>query len=169
MKTHSKHWLACLSLLCIAPLATAQVNRLALWITEPIGLDAVDKCVAPAKPQTAPLPDTAPTLSEADVIGWNPETARWTLQATAYTATEAMQKLQDHCFVLAIGGKPISRGVVLSSYSARLTRIPTLSVFYQDNTLSLQLNSGSHGGVRNPIHVQAIDAVLASSTRPPAQ
>jgi hypothetical protein len=169
MKTHSKHWLACLSLLCVAPLATAQDNHLALWIMEPIGMDAVDKCVAPAKSQTAPLPDAAPTLTEADVIGWNPETARWTLKANASTATEAMQKLQDHCFVLAIGGKPISRGVVLSSYSARLTKIPTLSVFYQDNTLSLQLNSGSYGGVRKPIQVQAIDAVLGSRAHPPAQ
>jgi hypothetical protein len=100
-------------------------------------------------------------LTEQDIAAWDAHSARWTLKPSRFAAPAAAHNLQDHCFVLAIDGKLVSSGAVLSSYSARLITFPTLSVLTQSNAVSLQLNSGHRGTRSQPIHVAALDAVLA--------
>ncbi len=144
--------------------------RLALWVTDSIGTGNGEKCnLAP----DSLLPATAPTLTEDDVTAWHRQNARWTLNVERFPADGAGQKLQDHCFVLAIDGTMVSSGIVLSSYSARLTGFPTISLYNQNNqnnqtsqnsqnnALYLQLTSGNHGSHSKMIHVAALDAVLA--------
>lgn len=139
----------------------AEPPRLMLWITDPIGVTNGSQChqpVIPATPQN--LPAAQPTLTEHDVTRWNTGNGRWTLNPDRFARSDAIQKLQDHCFVLAIDGKLISSGVVLSSHSARLTGFPTLSVYSQNNALDLQLTSGNHGRHSRVIHLDSLDAVL---------
>ena len=151
------------TLFCLVTGAAAKAPQLKLWITDPLGIDPVEKCLPKEQHQSAPLPDVAPTISELDIVAWDTKTALWSIKKEKLTATESMQNLQDHCFILAIDGVLISHGVALSSYSARLTKIPTLNVFYQDDTITLQLNSENRSSKRKPIHVEVIDRVLGSS------
>lgn len=149
------------SLAFCAAAAAADIPRLALWITAPIGTSNGVQCHLPeASANTQNLPEIQPTLTDHDITEWNPDNARWILNPALFTLQDIVQKLQDHCFVLAIDGKVISSGVVLSSHSARLTGFPTLSVYSQNNALYLQLTSGNHGSHSRLIHVDALNAVL---------
>lgn len=131
-----------------------------LWITDPIGVTNGSQCHLPVIPAAIPsLPTVQPTLTEHDVTQWNADNGRWTLNPDRF-AGAAVQDLQDHCFVLAIDGKLIRSGVVLSSHTARLTGFPTLSVYSKNNALNLQLTSGNLGGHSRLIHIDSLDAVL---------
>jgi len=144
-----------------AGVAAAPQARLALWVTEPVGATNASQCkLAPAPGMPFSLPATAPSLTERDVSDWHPDTARWFLDPARFAGAAAAQELQDHCFVLAIDGKALSSGVMLSSHSARLTDFPTISVATADSAISLQLFSGYQGRPMQPIHVEALDAVL---------
>jgi len=165
MKSSSMRCFALLSLLIASGSATAQDHTLALWITEPLGVDSVEKCQSTGQTLPNSLPNTAPIISEKDVIKWDAKMAHWTLKKAKFSQAEAIEKVQDHCFVLALNGKIVSRGVVLSSYSARLTKMPTITTFYHEDALSLQLNAGNVAGIRKTILTKEIDAVLGSSKR----
>lgn len=144
-----------------APTVPATPPRLALWITDSIGTTNASQCDLTRLPAVAPsLPTTPPTLTERDVSAWNPQQGRWSLDPARYVGYAAAQKLQDHCFVLAIDGKYVSSGVALSSYSERLTGFTTLSITTWNDALDLQLLSSNHGRYMRLIHVEAIDAVL---------
>ncbi|MGZ8984063.1 MAG: hypothetical protein ACXW11_08930 [Methylotenera sp.] len=155
-----------LASLAISAAATAaDAPRLALWVTTPIGATSGVQCHLPPT-ATSNLLATQPTLSEHDVTAWNKGNARWALNPTRFIGDTSRQKLQDHCFVLAIDGKLIRSGIILSSHSARLTRFPTISVYNQNNTLSLQLTSGNHGSDSRPIHVDVLDNVFSQHIKP---
>ena len=161
-----KTWAALLAGLALSAAAPAADRvRLELWVTDPIGPSSGAQCHLPASPTTAPsLPTSVPTLTEHDVIAWNPEQGRWTLDPSRFSGSEAARKLQDRCFVLAIDGQPVTSGVVLSSHSARLTRIPTLALSTRKGSLELRLTSGLGGSQAPLLHVDALDAVLARRT-----
>ena len=144
-----------------APTTPAAPPRLALWITDSIGTTDASLCDLVTLPAVAPsLPTTPPTLTERDVSAWHPQQGRWSLDPARYVGYAAAQKLQDHCFVLAIDGKFVSSGVALSSYSERLTGFTTLIITTRDDALDLQMLSSNHGRYMRLIHVEAIDAVL---------
>jgi len=147
--------------LALSTSAVADTTRLALWVTDSIGATSGVQCnlQTPSTPEPS-LPATKPTLTENDVTTWNAENGHWTLNPARYSGTDGAQKLQDRCFVLAIDGKLISSGVVLSSHSARLTRFPTLSVYNRDHSLDLRLTSGNRGSQSTLIHVDALNDVL---------
>jgi len=141
--------------------ADAAAPRLALWVTDSIGTCSGDKCIQAAPPTSGgKLPTIIPTLTEADVVVRNTENASWTLNPASFTSGDARQRLLDHCFVLAIDGKQVSSGVILSSYSARLTRYPTIIVYIKDHSLSLQLTSGNRGSHMQLLHAAELEAVL---------
>lgn len=135
--------------------------RLALWITEPIGATRHIQCPHQTAPGMAlQLPESQPTLTEHDITAWNTRNGRWTLNAARFAGVEAAQKLQDHCFILAIDNKLIASGVALSSHSERRVKSPTLSVSSQKRGLVLQLTSSFRDGHTRLIHVSSLDAVL---------
>ncbi len=138
--------------------------RLMLWITDPIGATSGSRCQLPESTVAAPrLPTIQPTLTEGDVIAWNADNGRWTLNPVRFASGDAHAKLHDRCFVLAIDGKLISSGVVLSSHSARLIGFPTISVSNQNNALDLRLTSSNHESHLQLIHIDALDAVFRHS------
>jgi hypothetical protein len=137
--------------------SNADTPRLAFWVTEPIGATSGSQCMLPA---SASQPSTPPTITERDVKAWNRETGKWTLDVTGAAIGAAAQKLQDRCFVLAIDGKLINSGVVLSSHSARLTGFPTVSMIILNDALDLQLTSSNHDKSMRLLHVDMLDAVL---------
>ncbi|KIF81697.1 hypothetical protein [Noviherbaspirillum autotrophicum] len=149
-----------------ASAAAADSARLALWITDPVGTTSGIQCDLEASPASAgrlqamPLPTTPPTLTERDVIAWNRSNGRWTLDSARFIGIESAQRLQDHCFLLAIDGKPVSSGIVLSEYSARLTGFPTLIVINRNDALTFELLSSNHGAHMRHLHAEALDAVL---------
>ena len=161
-------WIVCNSvctLVCSLAMAVPVLAapRLALWITDPIGATPGDHCQLP--PDT-PTPAAAPTLTEQDVSRWQHENGRWHLDPARFGSVAAAHALQDHCFVLAIDGKMLSSGVVLSSYSARLTGMNTLNVYQQEKSLYLQLTSGNHGNLQHLLYVDALNAVLGKLVAP---
>jgi len=143
--------------------AAANPPRLALWVTDSFGTEADPgercKLTTPATAEAA-LPASAPTLTEQDVVAWTADTARWTLNTARFARSDASTKLQDHCFVLAIDGKLIVRGILLSSHSARLTNLPTIKVSDHEEALHLQLTSGNRVDDAQLLHAEALDAVL---------
>jgi hypothetical protein len=151
-------------LVCSATACFAGSPRLALWVTDPIGVKPAEVC-SPDSPsaRAGGLPATAPTVTELDVTAWSRDNGRWTLNPERFARSDAAPKLRDHCFVLAIDGKLVTRGVMLSSHSARLTRFPTISVYEGDHTAYLRLTSGNQGEGSRLIHAEALDAVLGTS------
>jgi hypothetical protein len=149
-----------------ASAAAADTARLALWITAPVGATNGIACDLESSPgsagrlQATPLPATPPTLTEHDVSAWDSATARWTLDPKRFAGTESAQRLQDHCFLLAIDGKLIGSGIVLSEHSARLTGFPTLIVLNRNDALTFELLSSNHGDRIRHLHAEALDAVL---------
>lgn len=146
--------IATLFLLCLSfSAAASDVPRLSLWITDSIGLNDVHHCT---QPSASTLPATEATLTESNVTAWNKENGRWTLDPSRYSGVDGAHKLQDRCFVLAIDGKLLSSGVVLSSYSARLIKQPTLVIINHDHLLDLQLRDSQS----SLVHVGALNEVL---------
>lgn len=149
-----------------ASAASADAARLAVWITDPVGTTSGIQCDLEASPASAgtleatPLPGTPPTLTERDVVAWNKSNGRWTLDTARFAGSESAQRLQDHCFLLAIDGKLLSSGIVLSEYSARLTGFPTLIVINRNDVLTFELLSSNHGTSIRHLHAEALDAVF---------
>ena len=149
-----------------ASAAAADAARLAVWVTDPVGTTSGIQCDLEASPasagrlQATPLPPTPPTVTERDVLAWNRSTGRWTLDPARFAGTEAAQRLQNHCFLLAIDGKQVSSGIVLSEYSARLTGFPTLIILNRGDVLTFELLSSNHGTRMRHLHAEALDAVL---------
>jgi hypothetical protein len=145
-------WVFCASAACAEP------PRMQLWITQSnAGLTDVSVCRPPTD-SSAP-PNISLLLTEHDVVAWSKQTGAWSLDAHRFPNTKAGWQLVDHCFVLAIDGKPISSGVVLWKHSARLTKIPTLLVSMRHHSLMLQLASGSKRPIEL-IHRDELAAVL---------
>lgn len=166
-----KNFLSLLSgLVFAASAAAADTPRLAVWITDSVGTTSGIQCDLEASSSSAgalratPLPTTPPALTERDVIAWNRSNGRWTLDPARFAGIASAQRLQDHCFLLAIDGQLISSGIVLSEYSARLTGFPTLIVVNRDDKLTLELLSSNHGTRIRLLHAEALDAVLREKT-----
>lgn len=140
--------------------------RLALWVTDRIGVNSGIECYRTDSAAMPLLPATTPTLTEHDVTAWNPTQGRWTLDPARFAGTDAEKKLVDRCFILAIDGQPVSSGVVLSEYSARLTGFPTINVMNRNNVLDLQLLSSNHGPHMRLIHIDALKDVLSPKPAP---
>lgn len=162
-----KRFLCSLSgLVFAASAAASDATRLAVWVTDPIGTTSGIQCDLEASPasagrlQATPRPSTQPTVTERDVIAWNRSTGRWTLDPARFASIESAQRLQDHCFLLAIDGKLVSSGIVLSEYSARLAGFTTLIVLHRDDVLTFELLSSNHGTGMRHLHAEALDAVL---------
>lgn len=137
----------------------AEPERLALWVTEPIGMTNGSQCVL--QPSAA-LPSTPPALTEKDVAAWNPTEGKWKLDPTRFAGDQAAGNLQDRCFVLAIDGKLVNSGLALAPYSARLSGFPTLIVSNKGNEVTLQLLSGNHGTRMRLLHTDALGQVFQS-------
>jgi len=120
--------------------------RLAIWITPSFA--ATDAAACRLSPAALEQVGGSPTLTEQDVVHWEAKTARMRLDPARFGRADA-GKLADHCFVLALDGKKISSGVVLRSYSARLVRLPALSVIEHEKFLELRLQA-EFTGVHNP-------------------
>lgn len=140
----------------------ADSPRLALWVTETITLSSKIECQS-LSDALINLPITQPVLTERDVHRWNVTTGQWTLDPTRYNRDTTVPQLQDHCFVLAIDGKRISSGVILSARSARLTELPVLRVTTHHGMVTLQLTVKEHNAAETLIHRQLLDEVLANS------
>lgn len=139
----------------------APAPRLALWVTESMGTGPGDNCKPWMTPKEATgLPSTPPTVTERDVVDWDSKRARWTLDSKRFPVSDAARKLHDHSFVLAIDGKFISNGVMLSERTPRMTGFPTINVYQHDNGLYFQLTSGNHGNHTSLMYVGALDAAL---------
>ncbi len=163
-----KTLVAMLASLIFASVASADgAPRLRLWITDPIGADASQCVRSESSTDITRLLGIPPTLTELDVTSWDMADARWQLNPDRFPASNARQQLEDHCFALMLDGELISRGVVLSSYSARLIRFPTIVVTKRGQLLDLRLTSSFYGSSMKPIHVKALDAVLQSRIQAP--
>lgn len=114
-----------------------------LWVTSPIGASDGSQCGI-----KEPLPATTPTLTERDVIAW--KSPEWLLANTNFPKGRALV-LVDHCFVLAVNGKEITRGLVLSSHSARLSRLPTLYLAGKATGLWASLYNVGYGYGSSPV------------------
>lgn len=138
-------------LLSAAGTALADAPRLQLFITAPIGASDAGMCYQPT-PLPARLespPKAGVVLTEQDVVKWERESGRWTIDPARFAGDQAGWKLADHCFVLAIDGRVVTNGVVLWSHSERLIRFPTVSITADDKLLVLQLTS--EFGVYKPL------------------
>lgn len=153
--------------LAFSATSAADSTRLKLWVTDAIDAINGNQCnLTTSLTASSSLPVTHPTLTEQDVTAWNADNGRWTLNPARFSSSDVRQKLQDHCFVLAIDSKMISSGIVLSSHSARLTGFPTISLIDNNNTLDLQLTSSNHGSHMRLIHVDVLNAMLGQHPEP---
>lgn len=134
--------------------------RLALWATEAIGNNSADTCFKPQLSLSGVgLPSSAPTFTELDVDGWNPVTATLTINASVLARNHSAQKLQNHCYILAVDNKVLSSGVIIASYSARLTKIDTIKVATNHQQVTLQLTAGHDAPAQMP-SISLINDVL---------
>lgn len=138
----TKALLAALVLLAALP---AQAQRLSLAIGEQFPGNGAE-CVEAGR---HPVPATT-RIGEGDVVEWVAWGAKWRLDPARFPPSSATT-LTDRCFELAIDGRLLERGLVLSSHSARLTGFPTIGVIREGGALWLQLTSGNHG-----MHVRAL-------------
>lgn len=148
----------CLCLLLSPATASAQTPRLVLSITESIGVSDGSQCVREDLPAAPPA---SLTFTENDVTAWSRTDGRWTLDPARFSESGVGHEMSAHCFILALDGKTVSRGLALWTYSARLTGYPTLNIIPKDGTLFLQLTSGNHRNIRL-LHAQELDAILGS-------
>lgn len=122
----------------------SQHVRLQLWVIDTIGTGNGSACEFAGD---AVLPSSSPTLTERDVAHWDKVAERWHLGSNSL-----LSGLLDRCFVLAVDGKLLSSGLVLSSRSARLNGLNTLNVYANKQGAYLQLTSGNHGQHSRTIH-----------------
>lgn len=142
---------------------TPATPRLMLWATGPIGASDGAQCaLAQDAQQEAAAMAARTTLTEEDVGSWNPVNGHWVLAPRFFSADSAAQLLRDHCFVFAIDGKVLARGMALASESARLTALPTLRIHRNGNAPYVQVTSGNQGNPAQVIHADALDAVLGN-------
>ncbi len=154
---------ALLSLIGAAIADQATPPRLMLWATKPIGATNGDHCgPAVEKNQSANLPPAPPTLTEQDIESWNPDNGRIRLWPARRPATDTMRLLRDHCFVLALDGHVVERGIALDPESARMTGLPTLTLYRDQAAPYVQMTSGNHGLNVRVIHSAEIDTVLGN-------
>jgi hypothetical protein len=97
-------------------------------------------------------------LDESAVLAWHPDDASWDLATAA-------QDLTDRCFTLQVDGQVLARGMVLSSYSARMSHLPVLRVSRLERGARLQLMAGN-GSRPAPLHAALLGAVLAGRAQP---
>lgn len=125
-----KRFLIVCSMVFSGVASASDLPALSLWVTTPIGATNGSQCGEPGA-----LPQAAPTLSEQDISTWSAQQQRFNLESKRFAA-KSEYELVDHCFVLAIKGKEVARGLVLSSHSARLSNLPTL--YLQSKKTGLQ-------------------------------
>lgn len=130
-------------LLASSALYCAETPHMELLISDMMEMDDVKQCDLKSVYYHLMNANARVKISENDVTAWNPKTGRWALDPARYTQDMAFKRLQNHCFYLEIDGKLVTSGPVLSSHSARLSRLPTLKVFITKNSVDLQLNSGN--------------------------
>lgn len=136
-------------------------EQLSVWITQAIESGGVEQC---QKPPNGPLPQRPPDITDNDVRRWDSQSARMQIEPKAHGAFSWKQKLQDHCFILAVGERMVSAGVVLSYHSARLVVMDTLVVQPSKGSLYLQLLAGYRGGEDQPLHTRELDRVFSRRT-----
>lgn len=164
MTNHPRFIVSILLGMALANMALAEEAhsppRLALWVTEAIGNNSADTCFKPQLSLSGvDLPSSTPTFTERDVDGWNPVTATLTITATVLVRNHSSQKLQNHCYILVVDNKVVSSGVMLASYSARLTKIDTIKVATNHQQVTLQLTAGHDAPAQMP-SVSLINDVL---------
>jgi len=125
-----KRFLTVCSLLLSGVACAGDLPALSLWVTTPIGATNGSQCGVPGA-----LPQTAPTLTEQDISAWSSQQQNFEFDGKRFAA-KSEYALVDHCFVLAVKGIELARGLVLSSHSARLSNLPTL--YLQRKTTGLQ-------------------------------
>jgi hypothetical protein len=161
---------ATLALAACAAQPPVQTNRLSLWITDTLAArgNAADACYLPANAAAPALPpaNADTRITEHDVESYARDTARWSLDPKRIPASVARDRLLDRCFVLAIDGRVVSGGVVLSSHSARLTGGPTIFVYERGGRIMLELLSSGHGpNMRHPL-MPELDRIFAAKPAP---
>lgn len=148
------------------PLTAAAVTpmtpapRLTLALTTPLGATDGSQCLSAAAPANDASGTT--TVTERNVIHWNPVGARWTLDPARFPEADD-GKLTERCFVLSVDGKVVSSGVSLSVNTSRLTGYPTLNVIPRDGVLTLQLTSGNHRNI-GLLHAALLEDVFGNPT-----
>jgi hypothetical protein len=162
-----RHHLRFLALaLLISAAAQAQTQRIQLAITAEIGNTSGAQCgLSSAALATALDHPSAKNLilTEKDIVHWDTDKGDITLPRDRFGDP---WRIQDHCFVLTIDGKPVASGMALSSHTARLTRFPILQVITAGSTgdlrngVVLRLTSGNEGGAVRPIFRNELDTVL---------
>lgn len=154
-----------LALIFSSPSLAADTPQLALWITDSIGATDGSFCKLSPSLASQVIAGIAPTLTENEVLAWQSATGLWELNHDRNSGDQAAQQLQNHCFVLAVDGKVISAGSVLSAHSARLVLFPTLLVHNRNGVLSLQLKAAHSDRRDKLIHVELLDTVFATKER----
>lgn len=149
--------LAILLLLLVALPAHAQ--RLSLSIGARFPGNGAECVEAPASPFAATT-----RIGEGDVAEWSASNAKWKLDPSRFPASAA-HDITDRCFELAIDGRLLERGLVLSSHSARLTGFATISVSRDGGALWLQLTSGNHGMHVRALRVEELDRLFFDPAR----
>jgi len=144
--------------------AHAEPPRMQLSITRPIGMTNGDICVTNAL--EADKPAVSLVLTEADVSTWDATTVTWTLDPSRIAGPERASQIVNHCYELAIDGNVISKGMVLSDHTSRLTDYPALLIADKKQGLALQLLSGTHYGRVHSIHSKELSEVFRNKPQP---
>ncbi|MFA6189613.1 MAG: hypothetical protein WC680_10095 [Sulfuricurvum sp.] len=140
-------------------LYSAQTHRMELLIADMLEMKDVQQCAVSSEYLGLMMANASVKISENDVIAWNPTESRLTLNPLKFSKNEVIKRLQGHCFYLRIDGKLITSGPILSQYSARLSKLPTMKVYSSAKGLDLQLVSGNSTNAK-PIQNKSLDSVL---------
>jgi len=149
-------------------LAIANDLTFGIWPTQSIATtgDFASSCQTPNR-VIPKYTSVAPAVTERDIAAWDESNGKFTLKETNWKTQELKELLLDRCFVLVVNGRILTQGVILSSHSARLSTIPTLSVFSENDKLILQFNAGnrstSASGEATPIYLQELKEVFSAS------
>jgi hypothetical protein len=150
--------------LLISAATQAQAQRVQIAITAQISNTSGAQCGLPSTVLATALDHPSPKyliLTEKDIVHWDADKGDMTIPRDRFGDP---WRIQDHCFVLAIDGKPVASGMALSSHTARLTRFPILQVITSSGDLRsevvLRLTSGNEGGAVRPIFRNELDTVL---------
>lgn len=136
-----------------------QAPRMELLVSDGLEMRDIKQCAVSSEYLGLMMANASIKISEDDVIAWNPTESRLTLNPAKFSKNEAIKRLQYHCFYLRIDGKLITSGLVLSQYSARLSKLPTMKVYSSAKGLDLQLVSGNSTNAK-PIQNKSLDSVL---------
>lgn len=153
----------------IAQADSAAPPAFALYITQPLGLDPVEKCqgLAIARRQTdGTPPGTTLALSAQDVESFDAASGTLTLDRTRFADRQSAWALVDRCFVLELAGRPPVGGVALWTYTARLITMPLLSVSSEGGQVKVQLLRGNGAIAHQLYRPQEIEKALRGKTVP---